>query len=54
MTNFYCIMCINYIEGNKCKAFNEIPIEIIEGTIDHSEPLPNQGNDIIFEPISND
>lgn len=54
MTNFYCIMCINYIEANKCKAFNEIPIEIIEGKVDHSEPLSNQDNDIVFESIEND
>jgi hypothetical protein len=34
-----------------CKAFpDEIPRGIIIGKIDHSKPLPNQGNNIVFEP----
>ena len=36
-----------------CEAFNKgIPDEIIEGLNDHSGPLTNQENDIVFEPIN--
>jgi hypothetical protein len=46
-----CLMCINFI-NNQCAAFpNGIPQEILVGENDHSEPLPNQENNIIFEPI---
>ena len=35
----------------KCKAFpKEIPIEILSGDNKHLKPLPEQGNDIVFEP----
>jgi len=51
-----CMNCNNYnfIDKSKmsCKAFNdEIPDIIITGENDHSKPLPDQKNDIIFEPI---
>ena len=51
-----CIKCKNYnVITNTCKAFNEeIPYEIYVGLNDHSEPLPNQDNDIVFEPLEND
>jgi hypothetical protein len=45
-----CNKCKNYIKDLKCKAFNEIPDEIILGFNDHSKPLANQDNDIVFEP----
>ena len=36
-----------------CKAFESgVPDEIINGENDHTEPLPNQENNIIFEPIN--
>lgn len=36
-----------------CKAFkNGIPKEILNGSNDHSKPLKDQGNDIVFEPIN--
>ena len=44
--------CKNYIVKMKCTAFPEgIPREIWEGENDHSEPLPDQDNDIVHEPI---
>jgi len=46
-----CIDCKNF-NGKEfnCKAFPEgIPIEIIDGFNDHSKPLSNQDNDIVFE-----
>lgn len=51
-----CIKCKNYnVITNICKAFNEeIPYEIYVGLNDHSAPLPNQDNDIVFEPLEND
>lgn len=47
-----CLMC-NFLKWNMtCEAFpNGIPQEILVGENDHSKPLPNQDNDIVFEPI---
>ncbi len=53
MTNLYCIMCENYIKANKCKAFDQIPDEILNGKINHSKPLPSQKNKIVFKEINN-
>ncbi len=37
-------------ETNNCLAFpNGIPVEIAYGNNKHLKPLPNQGNDIVFE-----
>ena len=37
-------------ETNSCKAFSKgIPNEIAYGNNLHRKPLPDQGNDIIFE-----
>ena len=33
-----------------CDAFANIPDSILSGVNQHSKPLPNQGNDIVFEP----
>jgi hypothetical protein len=49
--NFICSGCKNFdrVDGN-CTAFPDgIPDEILSGENDHSKPLPNQGNDIVFE-----
>lgn len=47
-----CNNCKNYIGDLKCLAFpNEISQEILNGENDHSKPLPEQDNDIVFEPI---
>jgi hypothetical protein len=48
-----CYKCKHFdIETSLCKAFDgDIPDEILEGDNDHSQPLPDQGNDIVFEPI---
>lgn len=48
-----CIKCKHYNhKKNNCEAFKvEIPHEIYVGLNDHSKPLPNQKNNIIFEPI---
>lgn len=49
-----CMFCKNFIptyNEMKCKAFKEIPNEILSGDNDHSKPLPNQDNDIVFESI---
>jgi hypothetical protein len=49
-----CIQCKHYNkEKNNCSAFHDIiPYEIYAGPNDHTEPLPNQENNIIFEPIN--
>ena len=47
-----CFNCINYLGILKCAAFtNSIPEEILLCENDHSKPLKDQGNDIVFEPI---
>jgi len=47
-----CPVCVNYIGEGKCKAFKQgIPKEILSGKNDHSKPLKDQGNDIIFKAI---
>ena len=46
-----CIGCKFYLKGEKCRAFNKIPDEILMGENNHSKPLPNQKNKITFEPI---
>ena len=49
-----CFRCKNYNgeSSYKCKAFPKgIPDEILLGENDHSKPLKNQKNDIIFEKI---
>lgn len=47
-----CISCKHYnLETGTCKAFpKEIPDEIYYNSVDHTEPIPNQGNNIVFEP----
>lgn len=49
-----CINCKHYNTNDEtCKAFtNGIPDEIWAGPNDHSEPLPEQDNDIVFEENS--
>jgi len=52
-----CINCKHRIDDTKkmwCKAFDEIPEIIISGESDHSEPLPEQDNDIVYEPLNED
>lgn len=48
-----CFNCKHFdIETSTCKAFPiEIPDEILSGENDHSKPLPEQKNNIVFEPI---
>lgn len=46
-----CTLCefFNYHKFN-CKAFpNGIPKEILSGKNDHSKPLRDQSNDIVFK-----
>jgi hypothetical protein len=47
-----CSVCKNYLGNLSCIAFEKIPQEILVGENDHSEPLPEQENNIIFEPIN--
>jgi len=54
--NFICFKCKNFNEIlGGCKAFPiNIPDEIVSGENDHSKPLSNQLNNIVFEPLEND
>ncbi len=50
--NLVCFKCKHFrrFEGG-CDAFpNGIPDQITVGQNKHSQPLPNQGNEIVFEP----
>lgn len=50
---YTCITCQNYNCNLTCIAFpNGIPQEILVGENDHTEPLPEQENNIVFEPIN--
>lgn len=47
-----CVLCRHYYDfGNfrACAAFSNIPDEIFAGDNAHTEPLKDQGNDIVFE-----
>ncbi len=52
-----CLKCKHYNrlknETLNCKAFEDIPEEILNGENDHTKPLSNQKNEIVFEPIEN-
>jgi len=52
--SFYsCFYCKNkYINDIGCKAFDEIPTDILTGEFDHTVKHPDQKNDIVFEPIT--
>jgi hypothetical protein len=47
-----CFSCKHFnLEKINCDAFkDQIPEEILNGDNDHSSPLPDQDNDIVFEP----
>ena len=48
-----CTFCKHYNVGMSCIAFpNGIPEEILSGENDHTQPLPGQDNDIVFEEIN--
>lgn len=45
-----CVSCLYHSGGITCMAFpNGIPDEIINGENQHIEPLPNQGNNLVYE-----
>lgn len=45
-----CLDCKHFdIETFSCSAFDKIPEIILLGDNDHSKPLPEQENDIVFE-----
>ena len=47
-----CFICKHFDVINGCKAFPDgIPDEITSGENEHRAPLPEQDNDIVFEPI---
>ena len=52
-----CRSCKHYnrynMKGFSCTAFLVIPDVILLGENQHTKPLPEQGNDIVFEPEEN-
>lgn len=53
ITEPICFKCRHFnIDKSVCKAFpKEIPFEILNGENNHSKPLANQDNDIVFEKV---
>ena len=50
--NDICNRCKWFFGDKNCMAFpNGIPDEIMHGENQHSKPLPEQDNDIVFEPL---
>ena len=50
-----CLSCKNFNPGKwgTCKAFPEgIPHQIVSGEMEHSEPVEDQENDIVYEQIT--
>ena len=45
-----CNKCKHYIDGIKCKAFKEIPNEILDAKNNHTKPFKGD-NGIQFKPI---
>ena len=52
--NAICFRCKHFDPFTGCPAFPEygIPEEILLDENDHSKPLPEQKNNIVFEPIN--
>lgn len=44
-----CINCKHHIKDRKCKAFDVIPSLIWSEGDNHSEPLKDQENNVVFE-----
>ena len=45
-----CLACKHLGKPLTCKAFPKgIPKKILNGKVDHSKPIPDQDNDIVFE-----
>lgn len=42
-----CRNCSNYLGGLKCLAFEIIPNDILIGDNPHTEPIPNQFNNVV-------
>jgi hypothetical protein len=50
-----CFKCKHFnLQESTCPAFKgDIPDEILSGINDHSKPLEDQDNDIVFDAIEN-
>ena len=47
-----CIHALTDKPGARCKAFPDgIPPEILYGGNNHSEPLPDQKNKLVYTPV---
>jgi hypothetical protein len=49
-THPICNDCKYRLKAYSCKAFNNIPNDIIFGRNDHSKPLKGQKGDFVFTP----
>lgn len=47
-----CNYCLHYRPDGTCAAFDPgiIPLTVVSGQTKHIQPLPNQGNAIVYEP----
>ena len=44
-----CNKCKHHIEGDQCKAFKSIPLEVLTNTIYHFDKIKDQIGDFVFE-----
>ena len=45
-----CSFCVHkFIKSPGCPAFKIIPNKILLGEVQHTKPLPEQDNDIVFK-----
>ena len=45
-----CGGCKHYLADLECLAFDNIPKEILNGTVKHDKPIEGQKGDYIYEP----
>lgn len=46
---YMCEACKHFVRGATCKAFDLIPLEIFDNPEGHTEVVPGQKGDYIFE-----
>ena len=48
--SYMCEDCKHFVRGLTCRAFDIIPLEIFDNPEGHTEVVPGQNGDYVFEP----